>query len=46
MSGVRKAIAAAGAAPCFLPACSPDLDLIDPSAGSGGLRQLSAGFAQ
>jgi hypothetical protein len=33
------------AAPCFLPAYSPDLDPIDPSAGSGRLRQLSAGFS-
>jgi hypothetical protein len=32
-------------APCFLPAYSPDLDPIDPSAGPGGFRQLSAGFS-
>src|ERR1700730_9637052 len=45
VAGVRKAIAAAAAAPCFLPAYSPGFDPIDPSAGSGGLRQLSAGFS-
>ena len=38
-AGVRKAIEAAAAAGCFLPACSPDLDPIDPSASSGGLRK-------
>jgi transposase len=29
VAGVREAIAAAGAAPCFLPAYSPDLDPIE-----------------
>ncbi|MGH6813662.1 MAG: hypothetical protein ACREDM_15415 [Methylocella sp.] len=37
-AGVRKASAAAGAAPCFLPAYRPGLDPIDPSPGSGGFR--------
>jgi hypothetical protein len=45
VAGGRKAIAAAAAAPCFLPAYSPDRDPIDPTAGSGGLRQLSGGFS-
>jgi DDE superfamily endonuclease len=36
---VRDAIRAAGAKRIFLPAYSPDLNPIDPSAGSGGLRQ-------
>jgi phage/plasmid primase-like uncharacterized protein len=44
-AGVRKAIAAAAAAPSFLPAYSPDRDPIDVSAGSRGLRKLSASFA-
>jgi hypothetical protein len=36
---VRDAIRAAGAKRIFLPAYSPDLNKIDPSADSGGLRQ-------
>jgi hypothetical protein len=36
---VRDAIRAAGAKHIFLPASSPDLNKIDPSADSGGLRQ-------
>ncbi len=36
---VRRAIRATGARLLFLPPYSPDLNPIDPSAGSGGLRQ-------
>ena len=44
-TAVRRAIRAAGARLLFLPPYSPDLNPIDPSAGSGGLCQLSAGFS-
>jgi hypothetical protein len=43
---VRAAIRAAGARLLFLPAYSPDLNPIDPSAGSGGLRQAQTPAAQ
>jgi hypothetical protein len=38
-SAIRRAIRAAGAHVLFLPPCSPDLNPINPSAGSGGLRK-------
>jgi putative transposase len=43
---VRDAIRAAGAKRIFLPAYSPDLNPIDPSAGSGGLRQAETSHAK
>jgi hypothetical protein len=43
---VRDAIRAAGAKRIFLPAYSPDLNPIDPSAGSGGLRQTETSHAK
>ena len=43
---VRRAIRAAGARLFFLPPYSPDLNPIDPSAGSGGLRQAQTPPAQ
>jgi hypothetical protein len=36
---IRRAIRSAGARLIFLPKYSPDLNPIDPSAGSGGLRK-------
>jgi hypothetical protein len=43
---IRWAIRAAGAKLFFLPKYSPDLNPIDPSAGSGGLRQAEAPLTQ
>jgi DDE superfamily endonuclease len=43
---VRDAIRAAGAKRIFVPAYSPDLNPIDPSAGSGGLRQAETSHAK
>ena len=43
---VRDAIRAAGAKRIFLPAYSPDLNPIDPPAGSGGLRQAETSHAK
>src|SRR5580704_6743077 len=41
-SATRRAIRAAGAHLLFLPPYSPDLNPIDPSAGTGGLRKTQA----
>ena len=43
---VRDAIRAAGAKRIFLPAYSPDLNPMDPSARSGGLRQAETSHAK
>jgi DDE superfamily endonuclease len=43
---VRRAIRAGGARLLFLPPYSPDLNPIDPSAGSGGLRKAQTSHAQ
>jgi DDE superfamily endonuclease len=43
---VRDAIRAAGAKRIFLRAYSPDLNPIDPSAGSAGLRQAETSHAK